>query len=286
MIHPLLLACRPKTLWAGICPVILGGILAWHHHVFALWPWLAAALAALFIQIGTNFANDYFDFIKGADTADRIGPTRATQAGLIKPQHMKNAFIAAFGIAACFGLYLVAVGGLPILMIGLLSIVCGILYTGGPFPLAYMGLGDLFVLIFFGPIAVAGTVYVQSGSWSPEAWLLGLAPGLFSVAILAINNLRDLQQDRIAHKKTLAVRFGKRTARLEITLALVLGSAIPFLIHPTPVHALPLLTLIPALPILNWVWRQEGAILNQALARTGQLLLLFTALTSIAWALQ
>jgi 1,4-dihydroxy-2-naphthoate octaprenyltransferase len=284
------LACRPKTLWAAISPVILGTAMAQADQALH-WPSAIAALfGAVMIQIGTNFANDYFDFKKGTDTHERIGPLRVTQAGLVRPAIMKRAIILAFGLAALAGLYLIWRGGAPILIIGLLSILFGVLYTAGPAPLGYHGLGEIFVLIFFGPVAVAGTHYVQTQSMCFEAIVAGLAPGLLSVAILCVNNLRDLETDSKTGKRTLAARFGRQFARVEYAGAVLIACMIPVVLvlqtgrHPWAL--LSLLTLIPAIPVLKTVWTQtDGPILNEALAATGKLLLLHSVLFSLGWLL-
>jgi len=220
-----ILASRPKTLAAAIAPVIIGCAMAYADNAFH---WLAA-LAALFgsvmIQIGTNFANDYFDFKKGTDTHERIGPVRVTQAGLVKPVTMKRAIAIAFGLAFLAGIYLVWRGGLPVIGIGLLSILFGILYTAGPLPLGYNGLGDIFVFLFFGLVAVGGTYYVQALTITPEAIIAGAAPGFWSVGILTVNNLRDIDNDRKGGKKTLAARFGRTFARSEYVMC-VLGACL------------------------------------------------------------
>ena len=175
-----------------------------------------ALLGAILIQIATNFANDYFDFVNGADTEERVGPTRATQAGLITPNAMKWAFILTFALTIPVIAFLTIKGGMVIVWIGIASIISGILYTGGPKPLGYMGLGDIFVLIFFGPIAVGGTEYVQSLEWSVDATIIGLASGFISTAILVVNNLRDKDTDSKVGKNTLAVRFEKVSLVLNI----------------------------------------------------------------------
>lgn len=215
MASPWLLAARPKTLPAAAAPVLVGAALAAFRGGFDALPAAAALAGALLIQIATNLANDYFDFVKGADTADRVGPTRVTQAGLISPAAVRGAMIGVLAAALLAGVYLVSVGGWPIVWIGVASLVCAVAYTGGPFPLAYHGLGDLFVFVFFGLIAVAGTVYVQVGVFAPEAWLAGAGIGAMSTAILVVNNLRDLQTDRRAGKRTMAVRLGRVGTQME-----------------------------------------------------------------------
>ncbi len=249
---------------------------------------IAAALGALFIQIGTNFANDYFDFKKGTDTADRLGPTRATQAGWVSPSAMKAATAIAFGIAFLIGIYLVYRGGWPVVTIGLLSILFGVLYTGGPYPLGYNGLADIFVLIFFGPVAVGGTYYVQTLTITTPVILAGLAPGLFSVAILTVNNLRDIDNDRATGKKTLAVRFGKRFSIMEYMLSIIAACAIPaiLLIYNGPLFALVASgTIILAYPQIKAVRITAGRELNSTLAATGSALLIYSLLFSIGWLL-
>lgn len=281
-------AARPRTLPAGAAPVVLGIALAAADgglHVVAA---ICAVLGALAIQIGTNYANDYFDFKNGADTEARVGPRRATQAGLVPPSTMRAAFITTFAIAVVFGCYLVWRGGWPIVVVGVLSVICGILYTGGPRPLGYLGLGDILVLVFFGPVAVAGTVYVQTLQLSWPAVIVGVSPGLLSTAILVVNNLRDRHTDIGANKKTLAVRFGAKAARIEYTLCVIGGLAIPvvggaWLGHTT---ALVVLFAIPmAISTTRAVWTTDGPALNPLLGRTAKLLLVTTVLTVLGWLL-
>jgi len=286
-----LLAARPKTLAAGAAPVLIGAALAWSDGVFHGPSVLAAVLGALLIQIGTNYANDYFDFVKGTDTEERVGPKRMTQAGLVTPAQMRLATAIVFALAFLPGAYLVYRGGWPILALGLVSILCGVLYTGGPYPLGYLGLGDIFVLVFFGPVAVGGTYYVQAQTLPMVPLIAGLAPGLFSAAILAVNNLRDADTDVKTGKRTLAVRFGKGFAKAEYALALLLGAAaVPVgLWLYTSAHAYALascLVLLPAAPVLRAVLTTtDPAKLNDMLAATGKLLLLFSILFSIGWVL-
>jgi 1,4-dihydroxy-2-naphthoate octaprenyltransferase len=274
-------AARPRTLPAGLAPVLLGIALAARDGALHVAAAVAAVVGAMAIQIGTNYANDYFDNEKGADTADRIGPRRATQAGLVTPSTMRAAFIGAFTVAVLAGVYLVARAGWPIVVVGLCSVACGVLYTGGPKPLGYVGLGDVFVLVFFGPVAVAGTYGVQSLSLSNEAVLLGLSPGLLSVAILVVNNLRDRHTDVHANKRTLAVRFGATFARVEYALVIAAGIAVALVLTAPrgPLGLLPLLALPLAVVRVRQVWRTDGPALNPLLGKTAQLLLLTTLLT-------
>jgi len=281
-------ASRPKTLPAAAAPVIMGTAMAFHDDYVYLPAAIAALLAALLIQIGTNLANDYFDFAKGADNHERLGPTRATQAGLVAPETMKRAFIVAFSLAFVIGLFLIYRGGWPILLIGIASILFGILYTGGPYPLGYNGLGDIFVLIFFGPVAVGGTYFVQSLQLNHVVLLAGLAPGLISMAILTVNNLRDIHTDANAGKRTLVVRFGVGFARKEYLLSIVAACMLPFLLiyltHENFYSVLTLFVLIPAVPGIKTVLgNRHGAALNKVLADTGKMLFVYSIIFSVGW---
>ncbi|HOP07917.1 MAG TPA: 1,4-dihydroxy-2-naphthoate polyprenyltransferase [candidate division Zixibacteria bacterium] len=282
-----LLASRPKTLPAAAAPVVIGVVLAIEAGVFALWPALAALFGALAIQVGTNFANDYYDFKSGADEGERLGPMRLTQARLVTPRAMLTATVITFALATAAGVYLVYVAGWPIVIIGLLSILFGVMYTGGPYPLGYHGLADIFVLIFFGPVAVGGTFFVQALTINPNVIIAGLAPGLFSIAILTVNNLRDLDNDRAAGKRTLAVRFGRTFARSEYLLCLVIGSLMPvWLWLRTGEHIWAILTaLVPLIGVgaIKAVYSKQGRVLNEVLATTGKLLLLYAVLFSVGW---
>lgn len=286
-----LLAARPKTLAAGMAPVIMGGALALGDGKFQVLAFACAFLGALLIQVGTNYANDYFDFVKGTDTAERVGPTRATQAGLVSPRTMLVATVLVFALALAPGGYLIYRGGWPILVIGVVSIACGVLYTGGPFPLGYLGLADVFVLVFFGPVAVAGTYYVQALGVTWESIAAGVAAGLWSTAILTVNNLRDMEGDARAGKRTLAVRFGRTFARLEYLFCiLIAGIAIPVtLCFAGEGHTGALLavwSVPPAIPSLMTMFSStDGERLNNTLATTGKLLLLYAVLFSVGWLL-
>lgn len=280
-----LLASRPKTLPAAVVPVLVGAALAYGDRVFVPGPFLAAVLGALLIQIGTNFANDYFDFIQGADTEERMGPTRVTQAGMVSPRQTLIATGVAFALATLVGLYLVWVGGWPIVAIGVLSILSGIAYTGGPFPLGYNGLGELFVILFFGFVAVLGTYFVQAHTLTTLGWWVAVPVGLLSSAILVVNNYRDIQTDRKAGKRTLAARFGARFAKVEYA-AFVFGSylvpvALVALGKLGPLALLPLLTLPLAAKLMRSVMTETGPALNRTLAGTGKLLLFFGVLFSL-----
>jgi len=281
-----IMASRPKTLWAAIAPVVIGSAMAYADGGFHLLSALAALFGAVMIQIGTNLANDYFDYSKGSDRPDRIGPVRVTQTGLVNPSTMKRATVLVFLLAVLAGIYLVYRGGWPIVVIGLLSILCGILYTGGPYPLGYTGLADIFVLIFFGPVAVGGTYYVQTLQINWIVLLAGLSPGLFSVAILTVNNLRDIESDRISGKRTLPVRFGLTFARMEYLLVLIIACLIPvgLVIYATESPWLLLTLYVPAvsLPTIRNVFNsRNGKVLNNMLATTGRLLFLYSLLFSL-----
>jgi len=273
------LAARPKTLPAAATPVIIAGALAMTDGVFHLPSFLAALLGGLLIQIGTNYANDLFDFKKSVDTHERLGPMRVTQAGLVTVSEMRAATIIVFALAFCVGIYLVVRGGLPIVIVGITSILCGVLYTAGPYPLGYIGLGELFVLIFFGFVPVAGTYYVMALKINSQVLLIGLAPGLLSLAILAVNNLRDLNTDRASGKRTLAVRFGKRFAQIEYIVVVVAATLYPLLYYLIfrmhPFSMLAAVTLLLAIPLCKSVLTDDGSVLNNTLAGTGRLLFLF-----------
>lgn len=283
-----LAAIRPKTLWAAVAPVLIGVAMAVEAGVVH---WLAAALAligGLLIQIGTNFFNDYADFKKGADTDDRKGPLRVTQAGLVSPQGMKQATFFAFGLAVLAGTYLMWRGGWPIIVIGVLSIISGFMYTAGKYSLAYLGLGDIFVLIFFGPVAVGGTYFVQALAIENTVLIAGLAPGLLAVAILLVNNIRDIAEDRIAGKKTIVVRFG-RTFGLACYLVCMLATGlVPVVLymltgrHPAVLLASALM-LVGLYLFMQIVKTPPSPALNPVLGATARLLLVYSIVFSITW---
>jgi len=260
---PWLLAARPKTLAAAVVPVLVAFALA----RFAHWPsFVFALLGALFIQIGTNFVNDALDFRKGADTHERLGPLRVTQAGLLSADAVMRGAVVCFALAAVCGVPLIVRGGWPIVIIGLTSIAAAYAYTGGPFPLAYHGLGELFVMIFFGIVAVGGTYWLQRLRFDRDALLAGVACGALAIVLLAINNLRDLANDRASNKRTLAARFGSRFARTEIVVAALL----PFALLPPGFRGV--LFVIPlALLVIVCALRSEGRALNRCLAFAGML---------------
>ncbi len=285
-----LLAARPKTLPAALAPVLVGTALAFHDNAFALLPALAALMGALLLQIGSNFANDYFDFFKGADTHERLGPLRVTASGLISPGQLRWGMVAVFGLAALDGLYLIQVGGWPILAVGVASILAALLYTGGPFPFGYYGLGDLFVFIFFGLVAVCGTYYVQALSLTWPVIVAAVPPGLLITAILVVNNLRDIETDAKASKRTLAVMLGRPGTRLEYRLLLVLAYGLPLALWLGYGYSLlvllPWLTMPLALRLLREILvKVDGPTLNAALAGTARLSLLFSLLLAAGLAI-
>ncbi|HTO02049.1 MAG TPA: 1,4-dihydroxy-2-naphthoate polyprenyltransferase [Opitutus sp.] len=277
-------AARPRTLPAAVAPVLVGTALAWSVNFLDL---AAAALClgfALLIQIGTNFANDYYDFIKGADTAARVGPRRAVAAGLIPPAVMRRAMWAVFVAAFICGLGLLAWGGPWLLVIGIASILCGIAYTGGPWPLGYHGLGDLFVFLFFGLVAVGATYFVQAGNVSMDALLAGVPIGLLAANILVVNNYRDVETDALAGKRTLAVRFGRRAARVQHGLSLLVAFLVPMWFAMRDRSLWMLLPLIAApigvMHVRRLLKSTTPGELIQLLGDTGKLLAIFAILFS------
>ncbi len=279
-----LLAARPATLTAAMVPVAVGTACAAAAGGLRWAPALAALAGAMLIQIGTNFANDVFDHEKGADTADRIGPVRAAQAGLLTPRALFAGMALVFAAAMAIGIYLVSVGGWPIVAIGLASIAAGIAYTGGPFPLGYHGLGDLFVLGFFGFVAVCGTAYVQVGAVPALAWWAAVPVGALATGILVVNNLRDRDTDVRVGKRTLAVRLGAGAARAEYAGLMIVAYAVPpalvALGMAGPWALAPLVTAPVAIALTRGVARTDGVALNPYLGRTARLLLGFGMLLS------
>ncbi len=288
--NPWLLAIRPKTLPAAVAPVLMGSAMAFKDGGL---DWVSAVyclFAALFIQIGTNLANDYYDFKKGADAADRIGPTRVTQAGLIPAALVRAAFIVSFFLAGVCSIYLISRGGAPLIVIAVASILSGFFYTAGPAPLGYLGLGELFVLIFFGPVAVAGTYYVQTLEMNPAVIVAGLGPGFLSAAILSVNNLRDIDSDRRSGKRTLAVRFGRSFAMTEFLFFIFCATLTPLVVllitMDYPYSLMGCGICFASIPTIKTVLtRTDGPALNNALAGTGKLLLLYSLLFSVGWML-
>ncbi len=285
-----LMAARPKTLWAAVAPVLLGTAFAVEAAAFHAPSAFCALLAALLIQVGTNYSNDYHDFAKGADTVDRKGPTRVTQAGLVRPEAVRRAAFIAFALAFAAGVYLIVRGGWPVLLIGLASILFGVLYTAGRYSLAYLGLADLFVLIFFGPVAVAGTYYVQALDVSLLVLLAGLGPGFLATAILLVNNIRDVDEDRVAGKKTLIVRWGRRTGVALYGLCIG-GAALVVLVAGAALAgkwaSLSALVVVPfgVRYAMRLHAERDARALNPLLGTTSRLLLIYCVLFGGGWIL-
>ena len=284
------MASRPPTLAAAFVPVAVGAGAAHALGGFHPGASFAALLGALWIQIGTNFANDVFDYEKGADTGERLGPTRAVQAGLLDAAQMRRGMWIAFALAALFGLYLAWRAGWPVAAIGAASIVSGIAYTGGPYPLGYHGLGDVFVFVFFGFVAVAGTVFVNLDAAPPElAWWAAVPVGALATNILVVNNVRDRETDAEAGKRTLAVRFGRRAAVAQYVVLAVLAYAVPGVLVLRDLAGiavlLPLVTIPRAVLVVAQLVRREGRPLNETLVGTARLLVLFGVLFAAGLAL-
>ena len=276
-----ILATRPRTLSAAAAPVVAGSGFAAADGVFARNPALAALVGALFIQIATNLANDYYDFVKGGDTAERLGPVRVTQAGILPPEAVLRGMLIALGLATLTGIYLASVAGWPVIATGLLSMLMGVCYTGGPYPLSYHGLGDVFVFVFFGPVATATTYYVQARVWSPGAILAGVGLGAFSTAMLVVNNLRDRETDAAAGKRTLAVRFGDGFSVFQYFASLTVAAVVPVfgvtLMEWSPWTLLSLAGWLPCIPAefrVRAVLSEPGSVdrrtLNPALGMTAR----------------
>lgn len=280
-----ILAARPKTLWASVAPVIVGTAVAFRDGLVH-WPSAIAALfGAILIQIGTNLANDLFDHQRGTDTPDRLGPLRVTQSGLATPAQVRNAMILVFSLAFLIGIYLVSRGSWPIVWVGVFSIAAAILYTGGPYPFGYYGWGDFFVFIFFGPVAVVGTYYVQTFTTTPAVWLSSIPMGALATAILVINNLRDIDTDRRAGKKSMAVRLGRFGSIGEYAFMLLLAIATPLAMLLMGTAGIWLLlasvVIVFFVPMILKSLRSQlepmktGVILNDLLAKTARVKLVY-----------
>ena len=282
-------AARPKTLPAAAAPVLLGTAFAVADGGFHLTAFVCALLGAVLIQVGTNLANDYQDFVRGADTEARKGPQRVTQAGLVTSAQVKRATVLAFSLAFLAGVYLIVRGGWPILVLGLVAIASGVAYTAGRYALAYTGLADLFVLIFFGPVAVAGTYYVQTLALWPWVAVAGLGPGFLATAILLANNVRDVHEDRTANKRTLVVRFG-RGFGVGLYAACISGAvAVPAaLVLWMQGHlgalAASVVASVLGRPLAKTIRQTEDpAVLNPLLGKTAQLLLVYCVVFGLGW---
>jgi 1,4-dihydroxy-2-naphthoate octaprenyltransferase len=280
------LAARPKTLPAAIAPVIAGSAVAIHERGFFLPAAIAALITALLLQIAANFANDAIDFKKGADTAERAGPTRVTAGGLLSADAVLKATGVVLVLAAVCGLYLVWRAGWPFLLLGLAAIVCAVAYTGGPFPISYLGLGELFVFLFFGLLAVAGTAYVQTLKLTWLAVAVSVPVGALAVGILIVNNLRDIPTDAATGKRTLAVRIGARNTQYEYGLMLVIAMATPLVLFFLDRLNWSWMLTVFAWPVFYRLWEsittQTGPALNPSLGKTGKTLLLYSLLLSAA----
>ncbi|HEV2775185.1 MAG TPA: 1,4-dihydroxy-2-naphthoate polyprenyltransferase [Solirubrobacteraceae bacterium] len=280
-----LMAARIRTLPAAVAPVLVGTSLAIAGGIFRAGPFIAALLGSILIQIGTNLANDYSDARRGADSDDRLGPVRVTAGGLVPPRQVLIATYVTFGLAVVCGLYLVFAAGIELLFVGVASIAAGVLYTGGPKPYGYEGLGEIFVFLFFGIAAVTGSTFAQIEAWPTEAFLLAVPVGLLAAAILVVNNVRDMDSDKRAGKRTLAVRLGRERARTLYGLMLYVAylvAPLPWLLGSlSPWLLLPWLTLPLAVRLARTVrTHADGPTLNEALGQTGILQLGFCLLLS------
>jgi 1,4-dihydroxy-2-naphthoate octaprenyltransferase len=284
------MAIRPRTLPVSVAPVVVGSSIAAAEGVFRAAPALAALVGALLLQIASNLANDLFDHEKGADTEARIGPDRVMQLGLVSAGALRAAIAGVLVLATGVGLYLASVAGWPVVAIGLCSVLAALAYTGGPWPLGYNGLGDLAVFVFFGLVAVNGSYFVQSGGVSMAAFAASWPVGMLATAILVVNNVRDIETDRVAGKHTLAVRWGREAGRNEYAL-LVTGAyaslLVPWLaLDRSAWVLLPVLTLPLAVRLIRTVQIEtDGPILNRALAGTAQLCLAFSLALALGWLL-
>lgn len=283
-----LVSTRPRTLPAASAPIIMGLALAFYDVRISVLIAVFTLISALLIQIGTNLANDYFDFIKGTDTDKRVGPVRLIQAGMIKKNEMLAAFIITFAIAIFFGVFLVMRGGYPVLIIGFFAVLFGILYTAGPAPLGYIGLGDIFVFIFFGLISVVGTYYLQALRVNYVVFIASIAPGLLSIAILTANNIRDIKTDSQSGKKTLIVRFGYNFGIFEYLFCVIAAHLIPIvLVLITRSHYFSLISVLAIIlaikPVKLILLKSDPKSLIPVLGRTSQMLLIFSVLFSIGW---
>lgn len=280
------LAARPKTLPAAVAPIVVGTAVAVHEDAFVWWVAMLAVVTALLLQIAANFANDAIDARKGSDTADRTGPMRMTSAGLVSYQQVMNATWITLILAMCTGIPLLIRGGWPFVVLGIASLVCAVAYTGGPFPISYLGLGEIFVFLFFGLIAVTGTAFLQTGEITPLALAASVPPGAMIVGILIINNYRDREQDEKVNKRTVAVRIGDQNTRIEYYAMLALTLLSPFVFWVLGwLNGWVLITLI-SLPMFRMLVQQvqslRGPSLNKTLGLTGKTALAHSILLGLA----
>lgn len=280
------IAARPWTLPASVAPILVGSAVAWHQAGFHLPTALVALVTALLLQIAANFANDAIDFKRGTDTDARVGPTRITAAGYVTYDQVMRATFITLGLAVLTGLYLVYRGGWPFLLLGLAAVICAVAYTGGPFPISYLGLGEVFVFLFFGLLAVTGTAYLQTGELTSLALAASIPSGAMNVGILIVNNYRDLEGDRVANKRTVAVRIGPEKTRIEYMIMLLATIATPFVFWALGwLNAWALLTVL-SWPLFLQLWNQirtlHGPALNRTLGMTGRTSLVFSVLFAAA----
>ncbi|MBS0628986.1 MAG: 1,4-dihydroxy-2-naphthoate octaprenyltransferase [Verrucomicrobia bacterium] len=284
---PFIIALRPKTLIAALSPICIGSVMAYAHGSFHLWVLIFTLLTGLGIQISTNMINDLFDHLKGADTPSRKGPVRVTASGLLNVIQMKRMTLAMMTFTTLCGSALIFRGGWIISILVSLALVCAFAYTAGPFALAYLGIGEFFVLIFFGPVATMSTYFLQTLAWNPEAAVAGIAPGLISCAILVINNLRDVEEDRKAGRKNLICRFGPQFGKWEFATLIFAAMLVPFWFHEK--HLLILLStlwIIPASFLVNAVAKNHDPYAYTPLfGKTGKLLLVYTIIFSVGYLL-
>ena len=287
-LQSLWIASRPKTLIVSIAPVLLGLALSLNKEVFtSIFVALLTLFASIFIQLGTNYINDLYDYLSGADDENRLGPIRVVQAGLLSQNQIKKAALFSFGIALVIGIYLVFIGGIPILLIGSFALISGYCYTGGPYPLGYNGLGDIFVFIFYGLIAVPGTYYLQSGTLDIDSIIVGSSIGFIAVAILCVNNIRDINTDRKVGKKTLAVRFGSTFVKI-LYDKMIIFPYLCVLLLLTRHHfylnldlCLVFLSIPMAVKLIIDIHTKNGSDLNLVLYRTSNFMRLFFVLLLI-----
>lgn len=283
------LASRPKTLPAAVAPVLIGTSVAYYDNKINFIAALIALICSLLIQIGTNFVNDLYDHLKGSDSKDRVGPERALATGIISINEMKRAIYLTFGVTFLLGLYLVYLAGWPILLVGILSIASGYAYTAGPYPLAYNGLGDIFVFMFFGVVAVVGTYYVQALQLTELIFIASIPAGTLITNILVVNNYRDIDEDRSNNKNTLAVLFGRQFSRVQYLLQLLAAYAVPVYIfiryEISWLILLPLITLPLGIKLFKMLIDLKGEELNKTLELTAKLSVIFSILFSIGFLL-
>ena len=279
----LILAARPKTLIASVSPVCIGTSIAIKNGHFTFWVFFFTLLAGIGIQITTNFFNDLYDYLKGADTPNRKGPVRVTQAGLMTVSEVKKATLTIMSFTALCSTVLIFRGGILIALLAALALVIAYAYTAGPYPLAYLGLAEIFILVFFGPVATGMTTYLQTQTFSLTPFLAGFGPGLISCSLLIVNNLRDIDEDRVASKKTLVARFGTHFGKWEYAAALGLATLLPLFFKGARLASL---SAIPAFLLIRAIFQNDDPYrYNLLLGKTGQFLTLYTFLLTLSFAL-